>query len=509
MSSYKIIDRRGQPNAAYGTGLYATPRNTGTSDYFLPRQYGPILTRDRLLDDYEWEELVNWSWQLCNQLGNLGAAVVQKNCYAVGDAWKPQFEGADKKWGQEAEEWLAQQWYPNCDVRGAVWDFGTNLFVSGLAWDVHGDDAVIFAVSDNGWPLLKHVSAMDIGSHRGKSEIEGGPFDGAKVCNGIILDREKRMIGLRIQTEPGEPGEPNYKDIPSANCQFLFEPEWRAAYRGTPRVAKTLLDWFDVQDIDTFLKRKVKQSASIGLVGHTEDGEPPPGTSDTIVARTSGDTPESVKIEERRGGEIWWMKAPAGERLEALQNKNPTPEEEAFIARLERRGLLAVGWFYELIDPSKIGGASVRLIQDQARASVRARQKTIRRRARRCVQFAVAQAMKTGRISKNPDADWMRWEFEKPAELTVDAGYDEDADRENLKIGTTSVAAIAQKKGRWWEEIRAQREKENMDLIDRAQRLVAHSKSAITLREAIDLMEQRTANGRAPELKTNEREKKE
>lgn len=473
-------------SASYsGYGLYNTPRNTGETDYYRPRRYqggrGDVITEG------DWRELLDYSRQLFAQLGNLGGAIVQKNLYAVGDAWKPQFYGSDRAWGERVEEWLTEQFYPMADVRGPAFDFVTNLFLDGLAMDVDGDSLMVFTESERGFPQVKYYPAHRIGGAQCSGEVKDGPYKGAMMRNGVIFNRDGRAIAYRIKGEEGGKD----TDISAFNAQFLFEPEWQHQGRGIPRVGRTLLDWFDVQDIDVFLKRGVKLDASQGLLHYTETGTA--DTAETAISANddTGSTDTDLRIQRREGGEILYMKAGAGEKLESFSSDRPHPNTEAFIARLERRGLLAVGWFYELIDPSKIGGASVRLIQDQARTSVRARQKTIRKRARRSVIYAVAKAMKNKLVPEN-DGDWWKWNFETPAQITVDAGYDRQADVEDLKLGNTSRAAVVAKYGGWWEDVDAQRDREFDALVTRAK--VHAEKHGLPLEYVLDRLEQRSPN---------------
>jgi hypothetical protein len=473
-----------QPKA-YGYGLYATPQSTGTSDHYRPRNNFLGGGLERELNGYQWRELLSYSRQLFAQLGNLGGAIVQKATYAVGEAWKPQYYGTETAWGQRVEEWLAESFYPVADARGQGFDFVTNLFLDSIAQDVDGDAAMILTSSESGFPQVLFVSADRITGNA--AEIPDGPFKGAKLVNGCIIGGKGRVIGYRIQN--GDRLE-DFTDYSTYNCQLLFEPEWQSQRRGIPRVGRVVLDWFDVQDIDAFLKRGVKLDASQGLLHYTESG-----TADTAATAISdndaGATDTDLRIERREGGEILYLKANAGEKVESFASDRPHPNTEAFVARIERRGLLAVGWFYELIDPSKIGGASVRLIQDEARASIRYRQKTIRKRAKRAVTYAVALGMKNGFIPRN-DSDWWKFDFELPAQLTVDAGYDRQADVEDLKLGLTTKAAVGAKSGRWWEDTDAQRDREFDALLTRAK---AHAeKFSLPLEYVLDRLEQRNPN---------------
>lgn len=488
-TGYRVIDRRGQNRAgAYSQRLFATPSNTGQSQYYRPRPY-TLDDFSRNLDVYTWAELVSYSRQLYAQLGNLGGAILQKNLYAVGDAWKPQFKGRNTAWGEQAEEWLTHVWYPVADVRGTPFDFTTNLFLDGISMDVDGDAAMLLTRAESGFPMVQFFPAHRIGSRQADGEIKGGAYDGAKIVNGCVKNRAGRVIAYRVLGDKKEED----LDVPAANLQLLYEPEWQSQDRGIPRIARTLLDWFDLQDIDVFLKRGVKLEQSVGLLHYNQEGEAP-SASDIIVPREEGTPNQDVKIERREGGEIMYFRAGLGEKIESFMAQRPHPNTEAFISRLERRGLLAVGWFFELLDPSRIGGAAVRLIQDQARHSVAARKKTIRKRAYRAVVYALARAMKDRFLPDNPEPnlDWARWDFTTPAQLTVDEGYSRAADIDDLDRGLTTKADVAGKYGRWWEDVDAQRDREVRSLLTRATALMEEFN--IDLDAALNLLEKRSPN---------------
>lgn len=493
----RVKSRKGQAESSWG--LYQTPRNSGEQDYYTEASWG-LTDIGSALNDYDWTELIDLSRRVVAQLPILSHAVRQKNEYAIGDAWIPQYRGANVAWGEAAEDWLHNVWLPQCSHSGGAGDWQTDLFVSGVSWDVDGDDVALFVVDEDGMPKIAYRSAHQITSGGAKADVSGGKFDGAKICNGIIRDRNGRFLGIRLMRPDRKTSSgPGYDDIPASQCDLQYEPFWRVQHRGFPRLASALLDMLDVKDIKKFLKRGVKLDSSIGLMHFNEHGQADPN-SDTLdePADTTAGTHNAadVKIEKRYGGEILYMRANIGERLEALKTDRPASNAMAFYAGLERGGLLSLGWFRELIDPSAIGGASVRLIQDQARGSIKARQKTIRKRAYRCLYFAIGQAMQTGRIPANDSAsDWMQWDFGLPAALTVDAGYDDQADERNLMLGTATMDSLAQKRGSYWQDNRAQRLTENMDLIEKAKSLMALAnegadpENKLSIRDAISLMQ--------------------
>lgn len=518
-NGYRISDRRGgsglvdQHGRALtrkvkaGFGLYPTPRYAGWDNY-SPRPYITQGTQ-RGLSPFDRWELMNYSRQLFSQLGNLAGAIIQKNDWAVGNAWDPVHMGTDEAFGERTAEWLRDQFYPVCDQRGEPYDFKTALFLSGVGWDVDGDDAMITTETENGFPMLRFIPSHLIGTRETQPEVKGGPFDGAKMYDGVIFNRDGRSIGYRIIGEDDS----DYEDIPAFNCQMLYEPEWKDQGRGIPKPGRVVLDCFDVQDIDKFLKRGVKLDSSQGLTHYTEDGEAEDGATSTsaseleIDGAAQNDTrldptvpKRGLQVEAINGGEILYMRANSGEKIESFKSDRPHPNTEAFIERIERRIILALGWSYDLLDLTAVSGAPSRLLKDLAMMAVQRRQGVIKRRALRAVRYAVCKAIKTGRIpgpKKSADGmEALRWDFEMPGEISIDTGNDEQADRENLKLGTMTLQQICAKKGYGnWQKLQNQSKKEIIGWVTMAKAIEQESGGAVTFEKAMELLTQRTPNG--------------
>ncbi len=485
---------RGRSESAIGYQLYATPRNSGDADYYRPRTWQSGAASN--WGSYDRDEVVGLCRQLYCQIGNIAGGVNQKSIYSIGHAWKPQFCGDDDVWGGAAEEWLHHAWLPNCSTRAGIFDWYTELLLTSIALDVEGDDAAVFTTDDNGFPKIQFVEGARI--NRGwHGEQKGGPNDGAQWIDGILTDPNTgAMLAISVNNGARRGLDDNATIIPARNCDLSFEPHLRGFNRGIPTLAVPLLDGLTVQDLNHYLAVGVKQDASIGLLITNERGAADTGRNYLTTRETAaGDTttPTDIRIEKKYAGEYWYMRAGSNEKVESFKSDRPSPNTEAFIQRIERRIFAAMGWFYELLDPTDNKGANVRLIQDQARHSILQRQVAIRRRAKRMVQYAVAVAMDRGYIPENRNADdFLKWTFELPPMLTVDAGYDEQADRENYLLGITTLSTITAKKGKWWEDTRAQRLKENNSLIEAAAQLVAFAKTKghdLTIREALDMMQ--------------------
>lgn len=515
-SGYKVVTRRGlgddaaTPQVKSSWGLYPTPRYAGPDNY-RPRPFIGQTTAKGGLSSYDRWEILNYSQQLFTQLGNLGSAVLQKNSWSVGDGWDPQYTGTNTSWAEDVSAWLREQWYPMCNTRGEPFDFKTTLYLSGVAWDVDGDDLMVLTETDTGFPQISIIPSRRIGGQRqADGEVKGGAFDGAKLYDGVIFNRDGRAIGYRITNEDGE----GYQDLSSFNAQLMFDPEWSDQARGIPLVARSILDWFDVQDIDTFLKRGVKLDSSQGIVHYNELGEAT-DASDTVAASEmtiggalSGDTRKDEVIPSRdlqmkpiAGGEYTYMRANSGEKIESFKSDRPHPNTEAFIQRLERRGLLAIGWFYDLLDLTSISGAPSRLLKDLAMQTIQKKQKYLKRRGLRALKYAIGKGMKTGKIPHYyPDGrlagDAFMWDFEMPGEISIDTGNDEAADRENMKMGTTNLSIICAKKGLGsFFKLTKQTQREILNWDKLAQEVVTATDGRITYEKAMEMFTQRTPNG--------------
>ena len=499
-----ILKPNGQPVSYF---LYPSPRHNLRA--YKPRYWLGADTKTNF-GEYDRWEAVNYCRQLYAQIDALGAAVNQKNSWAFGDAWDAHYTGQNAKWGEEAAEFLKLQYFPMCNVRGELYDLKRSLRLSGQAWDVDGDDAMLLTQSESGFPQVAFYPGTRIGPSAGGTRggakmeggtVEGGPFSGAKTFDGVILDRNNRMIGLRIAKEDG-----TYQDVSSYSADLGYEPTWVDQGRGIPLVLRSELRWMNLQDIDEFLQRGMKRAASIGLKFKTVGGEAKMGnqviTVEDDLSTTNlpggtnlvGTDKPRLAYEEIEGGEAYYFDASSNEDVEALDYKNPHPNTEKFIERLTRGALASIGWLYELLDLTSTGRAPTRLACDIANQSIWDRQSSGYRRWKRMVTYGIAKAMKEKLIPQNEDGiDPYLWEPGLPKQLSVDAGNDLQAAREDLKMGMTSHRIEAQKRGYHRKEIEADRLAEVRDLVAMAKQI--HSESPeVPFERAMDLLEQRSPN---------------
>lgn len=522
----KIVDRNGRPMAFF---LYPSPRTNLKS--YKPRYYLSNDTRSNV-GSYDRWELVNYSRQLFAQIPEVGGAIRQKNQYAFGDAWDAHYMGKSTKWGEEAAEFLKELFYPNANLRGQPYDFKTSLRVSGMAMDFDGDDVMLLTEDENHFPKIAFVPAPRISSaqtfngyssttvaSRDKYEgdtISGGPFDGAKIFDGIIMDRNMRTIGVRITGDDG-----TFRDVSIFNADLRYDPEWHDQGRGIPLLARPLLSWLNYQDTREFLQRSLKRAAAMALSFKSRGGDAVetglPGMEEEDQVMTNpngkdaaGNPVSSTQIwtQEIEGGEMTFLSTENQEEVTGIQYEVPHQNVQEFVRDIVRGGLYSIGWHYELLNLGETGRAPTRLLADLANQTVWARQSVLYSRWKRAVTYAIAKAMKHGFISQN-DVDPYAWEPGFPRQISVDQGNDRQADRDDLKTGMTSKHRIAQKGGYHWTELDRERDAEMRALIDRADALVAYAKGKnrdISFDKAMELLEQRSPNPAAVQVQNPDKD---
>ncbi len=494
MSNPTLYNARGDvitPKMKMALGLYPSPRYNPHN--YRPRVYN-VTDTNKSVTKTDHQSQLKYGRSLFASSADIGGAIISKAGWCVGpSAFSPIYSGPtdQQDWGNIVEQWLMDSFYPVCNIAGPNFDFATSLNLSSIALDVDGDTLCVLTSNRNGFPQFAMIPSHKIGNrHVADGLVKDGKYKGNEIYNGVIISSNGRPIAYRIL---GETEEDDY-DLPAQSCSFLYEPEWSDQYRGISRIARPLTDLMDQQDIDEFLKQGVKLASTLGLLHSTESGTP--DASANLVGVDEDESvvtgiPQGPPFEILNGGEIMYFKANAGEKIESLKDERPSQNTAAFIERIQRRALFSIGWPIELLDPSKIGGASVRLVQDLARKTIANRQITLERRARFIVKYAVAMGMQNGFIPQN-NKDWYSWSFTKGSVISVDNGNESNMDREGLKIGTTNLSEIASKKGLDWQELRQQTQRETEDLLIRAQFI--SQKYSIPMTSALTLLSQRNPN---------------
>jgi hypothetical protein len=475
----RILDAFGRP-ASRGNVLYDSAR--------WDRSRPQVWRVDRDLNDVAaggQRELLSLGRYLFANVAPLQNAITTIANTAIGSGFIPQYYGRPQgDWGERAES-LLFEWHKICVISGGVYDWRNALRVALISIIRDGDVGVLLTKSESAaYPQIQLIPAHRIGSTGEALTITDGEFAGNFLVNGAILNPWGRTVGWRSYDASGS----NPRDLSGNDLAVYYRPDFCEQTRGTSQIAAGIRDWQDRKQAFEFLRLALKKEASYAVVEHTEEGALDPD-ADEITASTS----DSGTIYEERvdGGSVRVFKAGSQSKVEFPESNRPSQNSQAFWERVTRDGLQAIGWPIELTyDASKIGGASLRMVMEVAQRTISEYQYIAQNIATRIDAWRIAKAIKEGELSLNPD--WWKISHQTPEQLTADKGYSSQVDREEYKLGFTTLKDIAARRGRWWEEERAQQEAEADDLLTRAKALA--EKHGVSIEAALSLLQQRSPN---------------
>lgn len=517
-----LVDRNGRQ---MGYWLYKSPRENFKQ--YRPRFYTGADTKTNV-NAYDRWEMVNYSRQLASRVPEVGGSIVQKNRWAFGDAWDAHYHGENEKWGAEAKEFLDNQFFPNANLRGDPYDFFTSLFLSGVAFDRDGDDAMLLTQDENGFPKVAFVSATKIqsgqnafgfpsasftadGRRQTADIVMGGKFDGARMFDGVIFDRNNRMIGIRVMGEEGD-----YTDISAFSADLRYNPEWCDQGRGIPLLGRPLTKGLDFEDMVEFLTRAAKRACKWALTVKTESGDAVESgltkisKTDIDITGSGGKDPKgnevterSLNIEEMGEEDALYLSSTFDESVEGIDFPVPHENLAEFMTGMLRAILFSIGWPLELYHLGLTSRAPTRLLCDVANTTIWGQQRALVKRWKRAVIYALAKGMKEGFLTANDDfRDWSRWMPGFPKTMTVDAGNDFAAAINNIKYGISAKQIETQRLfGFHHEEVDRMNDQNFRNLMKRTAENVKFAKSnGIELgpEKVIELLQQNYPNQQQP-----------
>lgn len=441
-----ILDQYGNPaTCASRNFANAADRN----DRATPPQ--PLFKDDfeKLIPDFDRQFIVSGSRKLFQNFGPVAGAVIQKADNVVGRAWSPKFTGADAEWGSLAKDWLENQWYGNCDVRGRAWDFKTLLWLDSVAVDRDGDFLIYLTESESGYPLTQRISVNRIGQRNSSTSgavVADGPYKGAKISHGVIRNKLNRAIAYRILGDtPAED-----QDISADRCIHVFDPLWHDQVRGIPSFSGAIKLIYGALTATEREQMNQNLRASYAFVEYNDTGGP--DMDDPSIQAGSAATADAAATptyESLAGGMIKYFRSNSGGKIETVNNDTPGDMWDRFQDRVVRTAMSGINWPYELVWKSgEVNAALVRNIQERARMSVEDRQDVIKSPAIFQIRYAVAKAIKSGILPKPKNAsDWWKWDFHMPKKFSIDPGKEAQQRREDYKIGLRNRTGIVSEEG--------------------------------------------------------------
>jgi capsid protein len=251
------------------------------------------------------------------------------------------------------------------------------------------------------------------------------------VVDGIEFDASGRVLNYYFLI--GDKDETT--KVPANAVLHIFDAERTSQARAYPQIQHSVNDVIDRKEILALEKKKVKAISDIVHVikggNMPTDGDykvdvgskNPDGTSPETMARILGG--KNIKIE-------------ADESLDVHESNIPSPTFSGFISTLDRDGSLGVLPYEFSIDPTKIGGATTRLIASKTQRYIDDMTLIIDERFNDAIWFfAIGWAIDNGELEAEPW--WWYCTWTHPRKLTVDAGREEQQNRANVEMGLKTL----------------------------------------------------------------------
>ena len=409
--------RKGIANLFYSIGnAFESARNTSARGN--PNSVSPTDAKFEL-PSYTRSELVRKARYLEKNSGHIRGVLRDLKVYGIGRGIYPNAKSGNSSWDKQAEEWFFR-WSRHCDITNRFsWRECQAMVLRALVID--GEVFVVKTFDSFGIPKIQIIE-----SHRLMSPDHS---DNPLVCDGIEFDRYGRAKYYYFLI-----GETNTVKIPASAVLHIFDPERASQARAYPQIQHSINDVIDRKEILALEKKKVKaisdivhvlKGGNISLDGDykVDVGNRSEGTTPEIMNRILGG--KNIRIE-------------TDESIDIHESNVPSPTFSGFLSELDRSATTGILPFEFAIDPSKIGGASVRLIASKTQRYVDDIAQTIDERFNNAVWFfAVGWAITSGELPLQKW--WWYCTWTHPRKLTVDAGREEQQNRANVEMGLKTL----------------------------------------------------------------------
>lgn len=395
-----------------------------------------IPSRDR-------RTLATLSRRIVFNQGPAKEAIRQKASYSVGKSWMPLYNGSDSAVGEQAASWLENVWFPICDVRGNGHDWREFLEIVSKCMDRDGESFVLLTESKSGFPRLQHIPSHQVYSDPSETRVEGGPYRGLKIQDGVIYNKQGASVAYRVNAD--NTGD-RFRDISARDLIHVFDSDFPEQRRGFPAFSHSLDEM--VASMNSTQLETVRQTiiSSLYLVEKSPQGPDPDDPA--WISDVDTTDKEAILYEQIAPG----IRHISGdEDIEVVKHENPGDTWSQFNDRLLKSAICGVGWSYAMIWQSPGQGTAERAEIMRARKAIEARQKRLLYVAKRAITYAIAKASEGGFGVEAP-GNMLKWSFSYPERLSVDDGREARSLREAVEKGLCSEQEYQAFKGKEYEQ---------------------------------------------------------
>lgn len=367
-------------------------------------------------------EMVRLSRWLEKNNGLFRQMISDTAIYTIGDGINMQANGGDFDWQSLVES----EWEQECESPEVTGRFSLleSLYIICQALDRDGEIFVIKA-KRNGIPKFQIVE-----THR----IETPPVLTADLAinDGIRYNKYGVPTIYYVKQSDG-----SFSQVPASAMMHIYDASHASASRAYPPHQHAITNLRDEMDLLAMEKVAAKDNARISRILKTNDlGADNGDIGLGVPIGTQTNSTNASEMNRILGGVTAILQP--NEELVAHQPARPTTAFTGFIEHLRRDSTLGSLPYEFLADPTKAGGASVRLVVAKAGRYFAKRQNIIIHRfLNEYFKYWLGTKIARGDL---PNArNWWKVDWMTTKPVTVDAGRDSANERADLEMGRITI----------------------------------------------------------------------
>jgi capsid protein len=397
--------------------------------------------------------------------------------YTVGDGIKPQSHASTPEMQERYEAYFAEK-AKRIDITNRFSFYqAQSILLRGMIRD--GDSFAAKVRNANGEAKLQLMEA-----HRVGDPLEGKVPEG--MHDGIQFGPFGEYIAVNVYRSDG-----SSRQILAQSMMMIVDQEYASGARGVPLLQHSINSIQDEMEILALEKQAVKDNGDVTRVIKKQGG-----TIDSDMAGELGATNGSsyANVAATMGGKLIALEP--GEDMTSFQSNRPNATFNGFIAALERDISMGILPYEFVSDPSKLGGASIRLVTAKAARVFGKYQSVLIEEF--CVPtwgYIIGQGIADGDLPDDPK--WNEVSWTTPKSVTVDAGRDAANDRNDVEMGLLSMSELYAQRGLDFRTEMDKRANDMAFIIDKAKK--AGIPVWMLYKPGFNWLQQGQANNQIPE----------
>lgn len=379
--------------------------------------------------------------------------------YSVGDGITAQVRTGNPQLDEQYEMYFANWARVPCDITGRFNLYELQQIVARLIMR----DGECFPIKVKDEQGRCRVQLIE--SHRVSSSNSGAPDP--KEVDGIIFGKYGQPESYNVIRSDG-----SSRRVPAGAVMHTYTPEVASGARAYSPLQHSINNVVDMLEIISLEKFAVKMNGDITrtITRDSAQFDPSQGDFDAFGMKAhplNDGLTDPNDASTFIGGKV--IALGQGERLESFQSNRPNSTWVGMMEHLVRDSLQGVLPYEFTFDPSKAGGASMRLVVAKADRQFKQMQTVlINRFLTPLWGYVVGQGIANGDLPANDN--WTRVMWTTPRRVTVDAGRDAAQNRADIEMGIKTFGENAQEEGEHLSSLIRRRASEAKMFIDEAKR---------------------------------------